>query len=138
VCSSDLKRRWLARVSLLGYKPDGHNQEKDTQRIEKLAKDDNDAADLAIAGKDKYINLEYLEWMGRDILRSDIDKGEINCHRCNRTIGSWNWNPSDRICLDGLLEPPIIRIHKSIVQQADVMFDATPVSTPRDLDITPR
>jgi len=132
------RRRWLARVSLLGYKPDGRSQEKESQKIEKLAKDDNDAADLAVAGKDKYINLEYLEWMGRDVLRSDIDKGDITCHRCSKTIGCWNWNPSDRICLDGLLEPPIIRIHKSIVQQADVMFDATPVSTPRDLDITPR
>jgi hypothetical protein len=36
-----------------------------------------------------------------------------------------------RQCLEGKLEAPVIRVHKNVVNQADVPLDATPSSTPR-------
>ena len=127
------RRRWLERVSLL----QDSALERDLPvsrdvRVAKLAEDDDDASLLAI-GKGKYIHLEYMSWMGTDILRKHIDMGDIRCPNpsCQKTIGSYNWSPSAQQSADGLLDSPIIRVHKSVVHLGTFLLDVTPNATPR-------
>lgn len=81
------KRRWLARVSLL--------QGNGDSKIAKLVEDDDDASHLAL-GSDKYLYLEYLDWMGTEIFQKNIDSGDLHCYSCNRIVGSYNWLPGPR------------------------------------------
>jgi hypothetical protein len=100
------KMRWLARVNLLRSDipgsetycdPDSepHSQSKSELKVAKLSNDDDEAIKLGF-GRDKYIHLEYLEWMGEDLLSQSIDEGELKCGFCRRVIGSWTWTPTER------------------------------------------
>lgn len=103
------KRRWLARVNLLrsdaasgdiysgsdGLSGQSSSKSKSEMKVAKLSNDDDEAIKLGF-GRDKYIHLEYLEWMGEDVLSQAIDEGELKCGYCKRVIGMWTWNPSDR------------------------------------------
>jgi hypothetical protein len=129
------KTRWLARVNLLGQgdspgKGQGVCQGHKGELIDKMSQDDDEAIKLGF-GREKYIHIEYLEWMGEDLLSCDIDEGELKCGQCERIIGTWNWNPHPKHTLYGQLEPPLIRVHKNVVQEVDVPLDSTPASTPR-------
>lgn len=119
------KRRWLARVNLL--------REGDT-KVAKMAEDDDKASQLAF-GRDKYLHIEYLPWMGNEVFSPDKDIGDICCVDCRRVVGSWIWKPSVRLLQDGKFEAPLFIIHKNVVHQSDVQFDATPSSTPRPIDL---
>lgn len=121
------KRRWLARVSLLRMNSKGNGGE---QKVAKMAKDDDDAMILGL-GEEKYFYLEYLEWMGQDILSSEIEEGDIHCGHCKKVLGHWTWKPQSKASLGGKLETPIIRILKKVVHSMDMPMDATPISTPR-------
>mmetsp|Transcript_34846 Transcript_34846/g.64987 ORF Transcript_34846/g.64987 Transcript_34846/m.64987 type:complete len:753 (-) Transcript_34846:599-2857(-) len=135
------KTRWLARVNLLGQgDPTGQGQSQGDMQtqgqghkgelIDKMSQDDDEAIKLGF-GREKYIHVEYLEWMGDDLLSHDIDEGELKCGHCQRIIGTWNWNPHPKHTLYGQLEPPLIRVHKNVVQEVDVPLDSTPANTPR-------
>lgn len=139
------KTRWLARVNLLGQgDPSAHGQSQGDlqgrgqgqgqghkgELIDKMSQDDDEAIKLGF-GREKYIHVEYLEWMGEDLLSHDIDEGELKCGHCQRIIGTWNWNPHPKHTLYGQLEPPLIRVHKNVVQEVDVPLDSTPANTPR-------
>ncbi len=131
------KRRWLARVNLLSQSKEGSGCQSqlgstcsEAERIDKMSQDDDEAIKLGF-GREKYIHIEYLEWMGEDLLTSDIDEGELKCGHCARVIGTWNWNPHPKHTLYGQLEPPLIRVHKNVVQEIDVPLDVTPANTPR-------
>lgn len=63
--------------------------------VAKLAADDDDALRLLV-GCEKYIYVEYLDWMGQAVLGGDADSGEITCFGCKSVIGSWIWNPNER------------------------------------------
>jgi hypothetical protein len=110
------KRRWLARVNLLkadatsshetyhesaGDQSDpfnGHSSSrshKHDEKVAKLSSDDDEAIQLGF-GREKYIHLEYLEWMGEDVLSTAMEAGELKCGNCRCVIGSWTWNPSSR------------------------------------------
>eukprot|EP01036_Dinobryon_divergens_P028734 gene28733-37729_t len=117
------KRRWLARVNLL--------REGDS-KVAKLADDDDRAAVLAF-GRDKYFYIEYMPWMGKDVFQSNKDIGDICCSDCHNIVGSWLWKPSTRLLQNGKFEAPLFLIHKRVVQQSDLPFDSTPLSTPRDI-----
>jgi len=122
------KRRWLSRVHLL------NESMTDESRLIKLANDDDEAQRKAFL-HNKYIYLEYLEWMGSECFEKDNDIGEIKCCNCLKVIGSWTWTPSERQSIEGKLDPPLFRIHKHVVQQSDFPLDATPLNTPRLKDI---
>jgi len=86
--SSVEKSKWLDRLKLL-------QASNDDKALTVMADADDDAQRLA-AGNDKYIFLEYLEWMGADCFRLGNDIGELYCFNCKKPIGSWTWTPSDR------------------------------------------
>ena len=127
------RRRWLDRVSLLqdSVLERDMTASRDA-RVTKLAEEDDDASLLAI-GKGKHIHLEYMTWMGSDILRKHVDAGDIRCPNptCQKTIGSYNWNPGSQQSLQGALDAPIIRVHKSVVHLGTFLLDVTPNATPR-------
>lgn len=133
------KRRWLARVSLLrdtsSSSSDTRGVGEDDSKLAKMAEDDDDAMRRAF-GREKYIYTEYLDWMGTEVLSGEVVNGAIACHGCKRVLGAWTWAPSSRQSHNGSLEKPIIRIHKNVVQEADLPLDATPASTPRPDEIT--
>jgi len=117
------KRRWLARMNLL--------REGDI-KVAKMAEDDDYASQFACTKDDsKYFYIEYLTWMGNEVFHQEKDVGDICCFGCRNIVGSWIWKPSLRILLDGKLEAPLFRVHKNVVNQADVPLDHTPSSTPR-------
>lgn len=96
------KRRWLARVTLLksGIHHDTEDSTSDTlsylrhdEKVAKLSRDDDEAIKLGF-GREKYIHLEYLEWMGEEILSPSVDSGELKCNHCHSIIGSWTWRPT--------------------------------------------
>lgn len=80
----------------------------------RLAKADDEAANLGM-GSGKYIHLEYLSWMGDDLLMGP-DEGDIRCNCCQNLIGSWSWIPHERHTLMGALETPLLRVLKDAVQ----------------------
>lgn len=137
------KRRWLARMSLLGDTGAGavgfgSQAGGGDSKLAKVSQADDDATRLAL-GPDKWVYMEYLDWMGAEPLDANIDKGDIACHSCRNVIGQWTWVPTPRQCHAGALDTPVIRIHKAAVHQAEVPLDATPVCTPRpDPASTPR
>lgn len=65
------------------------------------------------------IFIEYLHWMGRDIL--DLlyqDQGKIICPNCNHWLGSWTISPSHTgnvLSNNIYLEKPIFALHRSLV-----------------------
>lgn len=122
------KTRWLARVNLLGIRQGSDCKKED--RIDKMSQDDDEAIKLGF-GREKYIHVEYLEWMGEELLSGEVDQGELTCGQCRRIIGTWDWRPHPKHTLHGQLEPPLIRVHKNVVQEVDVPLDATPSNTPR-------
>lgn len=83
---SSEKRRWLARANLIR---EGHNA------LERVAEADEFASQSAF-DHDKYFHIEYLDWMGADVLDVKKDNGEICCPGCKHIVGSWSWNPSRR------------------------------------------
>lgn len=101
--------------------------------VAKLAEADEQAC-MGGSGAGKYVHLEYLEWMGRDILHSEKEEGDINCFNCQRMLGSWAWAPHPRHTLDGRVEAPLFRVLKHSVQLMGIPLDSTPLGTPR----TPR
>jgi hypothetical protein len=118
------RRRWMARVSLL----------KETQgdaKVTQLADYDHEQVGLSLNSSSKYIHLEYLPWMGTDLPAGVLDDGDIVCPSCSRVLGSWAWNSHPRHTLGGKLEAPVIRILKSVVTEADLPMDQTPITTPR-------
>lgn len=106
------KRRWLERANLL--KSHHPNARYSSDKIEKMAKEDDEATRMDFGGNN-YIHLEYLEWMGTDILSPDIESGEIKCTQCKHVIGKWTWKATPRATMDGKFEVPVIRIHKDVV-----------------------
>eukprot|EP00602_Paraphysomonas_sp_CaronLab_P002207 CAMPEP_0185029152 /NCGR_PEP_ID=MMETSP1103-20130426/15290_1 /TAXON_ID=36769 /ORGANISM="Paraphysomonas bandaiensis, Strain Caron Lab Isolate" /LENGTH=716 /DNA_ID=CAMNT_0027563795 /DNA_START=211 /DNA_END=2361 /DNA_ORIENTATION=+ len=129
------KRRWLERVHLLNSSaPDDRMEHADHlrghEKVAKMSHDDDEAIKLGF-GQDKYIYLEFLDWMGEELLSPDIDSGELKCGHCSRVIGAWTWNPSSRHTMGGRLQAPIIRVHKNVVNEVDIPFDPTPRGTPR-------
>ena len=120
------KRRWLARVNLLksglgddhdidDFSPSASEMTEISEsfrhavatplssltstghdaKVAKLSRDDDEAIKLGF-GQEKYIHLEYLEWMGEELLSSSVETGELKCGNCRSTIGSWTWNPTSR------------------------------------------
>jgi hypothetical protein len=89
-------------------------------------------------GTGKYVHLEHLPWMGQDILDGALEEGDISCPQCKHVIGSWSWNPHPRHTLGGRLQTPVIRVLKSTVTEAELGLDATPITTPRPPDDSPR
>ena len=65
-------------------------------------------------------------------------QGELKCGHCLRIIGTWHWHPHPKHTLYGQLEPPLIRVHKNVVQEVDVPLDVTPANTPRLLEGDPQ
>ena len=123
------KSRWLARVSLLREGA----RSGENGRVARLAQDDEEAVRLGW-GAEKYIYLEYLEWMGSDLLQGTRPRGPLCCSNCHNILGSYDWNPNRRITLGGRIEPPVFRLHKSVIHEAAIAMDATPMSTPRAPD----
>ena len=80
------KKRWLARAYLL--------REGDT-KVAKMAQDDDDASQLCL-GPEKYIYLEYLEWMGEEMFQPGRNECEIKCGQCSRVIGGCTWDPNTK------------------------------------------
>jgi hypothetical protein len=128
-----------------------------------MAHDDDEAMRLvygdppsssSASGPHRYLYVEYLDWMDPDkrvLVKSrgggigdadtlggvdgiEDDKGEIKCRHCRRAIGGWTWVPTPSQCLYGQLDPPLFRILKNCVNQADFPLDPTPQSTPREGD----
>jgi hypothetical protein len=135
------KRRWLARLQLLQGGTSttqttaqvalaGATAPQDV-KIAKLAEADDDALSWENTGS--YIYLEYLDWMGTTIFQGN-DDGEISCVHCRKVLGSFHWRPTDRQSLGGLLDAPVIRIHKRSVNESALPFDQTPRTTPRPDD----
>jgi len=116
------QRRWLARMNLLN--------EGDT-RVLTIAEADIIASQHAYKSE-KYLYIEYLEWMGKDVFSQDIDHGDICCPGCRNTVGKWVWTPSNRLLQDGRLEAPLFFIPKQVLYQTDISLDPTPNGTPRD------
>lgn len=119
------RRRWHARLSLLQGSGDA--------KVNQVAKRDEEELGQLMdsSSRSKYIHLEYLLWMGPDIPDGVIDEGDVVCPSCQRVLGSWAWNPHPRHTLQGRLEAPVIRILRSVVVEADLVMDATPITTPR-------
>jgi hypothetical protein len=105
-------------------------REGDT-KVAKMAEDDDYVSQWASGNDEKYFYIEYLSWMGNEVFHYDKDMGDICCFGCRNVVGSWMWNPSLRILLDGKLEAPLFRVLKNVVYQMDVPLDQTPSSTPR-------
>lgn len=101
------KKRWLARANLL--------REGDS-KVAKMAQEDDEASQL-LFGKEKYIYLEYLEWMGEDMFKPNVNECEIKCGQCQRAIGGCCWTPQPNQTFCGRLEAPLIKVHKSVVQE---------------------
>jgi hypothetical protein len=111
------KRRWLERVNLLKL-----NQNHNTgEKVAKMAKEDDEATNIDFTAANNYLHVEYLEWMGTEVLSPDINSGEIVCYQCKRTIGKWTWLNNPKISLNGKLEVPIIRIHKDVVTSVRII-----------------
>ena len=108
-----------------------HSFSIDNKKVAKVAEDDEEAVSCLLVGKEKYIYVEYLKWMGPNIFLLSQDIGEINCYHCNKVIGSYSWSPSPLQSLNGKLETPLIRIHKGVVHISDIALDSTPATTPR-------
>ena len=82
------KSRWLARVSLL-------RGGRENSGVARLAQQDEDAVRLGW-GKEKYVHLEYLEWMGNEALQGTKNRGPLQCPGCSNVIGSYDWHPHER------------------------------------------
>ena len=80
------KKRWLARANLL--------REGDS-KVAKMAQEDEEASRI-LFGQEKYIYLEYLEWMGEDMFKPGVNECEIKCGQCTRAIGGCSWAPQPR------------------------------------------
>lgn len=62
----------------------------------------------------QFILLEYLPWMGTEVLDSLHESGILNCHNCRQSLGDWSWNSNNTpYCED--LASPFIRIDKKLV-----------------------
>jgi len=123
LCSSSRqtaeKRRWLARLSLLNSDKRTSSDPavgsyEESSNLGRLAKADDDATSLGI-GSGKYIHLEYLSWMGDDLLLGQ-DEGDIRCNCCQNLLGSWSWVPHERHTMMGSLEVPLLRVIRDSVQ----------------------
>ena len=106
------KKRWLARANLL--------REGDS-KVAKMAQEDDEASRL-LFGKEKYIYLEYLEWMGEDMFKPNVNECEIKCGQCHRAIGGSCWTPQPSQTFGGRLEAPLIKVHKSVVQEVCIII----------------
>jgi hypothetical protein len=62
-------------------------------KVAKMAEDDDNASTMAF-GRDKYLCIEYLPWMGREVFQSNKDTGDICCSDCHKIVGQWQWKPS--------------------------------------------
>jgi len=107
----------------------------DDIKVAKMAEDDDMASRQAFSSEENYFHIEYLDWMGKDVFDNQRDVGDIVCFGCCRSIGKWVWSPSARLTLNGKFEAPLFMIHKNVVHQMDLPFDATPISTPRIDDV---
>lgn len=128
-----------------------------SDKVNRMAEADVAASQLIYSGDEKYFHIEYLEWMGTAPLQGaglnapgannntsnvtqnsnvniNNESGELCCPSCKNVVGGYSWNPSLKMTLGGKLDAPIFKIHKHVVHQMDVQFDATPSSTPRVSD----
>lgn len=80
------KKRWIARVNLI--------REGDSKVVQ-MAEDDDMNSSLAF-GTSKYLHIEYMDWMGREMFQLNKDIGDLCCHNCKKVVGSYIWNPSIR------------------------------------------
>lgn len=125
------KRRWLARLHLLRgeqHAPgvDHHfpsNLQKNAKnRVSHVAEADDSASQhYILESNEKYFHVEYMEWMGSEVLEVGKDFGDICCPGCKHVLGSWSWNPSPRLLRDGRLEAPLFRIHKHVVHHVSFL-----------------
>mmetsp|Transcript_62346 Transcript_62346/g.109874 ORF Transcript_62346/g.109874 Transcript_62346/m.109874 type:complete len:1214 (-) Transcript_62346:110-3751(-) len=140
----------------LMYNPTGMTSGLNADKVNRMAEADVAASQLIYSGDEKYFHIEYLEWMGTAPLQGSVssdsanmtatssadpashsipgESGELCCPSCKNVVGGYSWNPSVRMTLGGKLDAPIFKIHKHVVHQMDVQFDATPSSTPRVSD----
>jgi hypothetical protein len=81
------KKRWMDRVNLL--------RSSNSDKLSAMADADDEAQSTALS-HEKYIFLEYLEWMGVECFTKEVNFGDINCYGCKRAIGSWTWTPSEK------------------------------------------
>jgi hypothetical protein len=77
------KRRWLARAYLL--------REGDS-KVAKMAEEDFKASRAFHASDEKYLYVEYLDWMTEELFQPDVTDCEIRCHQCTRVIGACSWS----------------------------------------------
>jgi len=67
--------------------------------------------------------LEYLPWMGTEVLDSPQDSGILRCHHCRQSLGSWSWSLDDKspLVIDygkgEFVVPPFIRVDKKSVSE---------------------
>jgi hypothetical protein len=81
------KSRWLARVNLL--------TNNNGSGVARMVQDDEEALRLGW-GSEKYIYLEFLEWMGNEALQGSKVRGPLQCSGCHNVIGSYDWSPTNR------------------------------------------
>jgi hypothetical protein len=133
------KRRWLARLHLLRgesssapssqYTSDHIGagstslQKNVKNRVANVAEADDFASQHYIFDlSEKYFHVEYMEWMGSEVLEIGKEYGDICCPGCKNVLGSWSWNPSPRLLRDGRLEAPLFRIHKHVVHHVSIFL----------------
>ena len=87
------KSRWLARVSLL--QGGSISRVNSNSRVARMAQEDEEAVRLGWGG-DKYVHLEYLEWMGQEALQGHKVKGPLHCSGCQNVLGVYDWSPNER------------------------------------------
>lgn len=80
------QRRWLARMNLL---------KEGDKRVQSIAEADILASQHAYKN-DKYLYIEYLDWMGKDMFSLENDHGDFACPVCKNVVGKWMWTPSKR------------------------------------------
>lgn len=131
------RRRWMARMSLLRDKRDTTHDNGDA-KVTQVALADDATVHSYDGGTGKYVHLEHLPWMGQELLDGALEEGDISCPQCKHVIGSWSWNPHPRHTMGGRLQVPVIRVLRTTVTEAELGLDATPITTPRLPDDSPR
>jgi hypothetical protein len=77
------KRRWLARAYLL--------REGDS-KVAKMAEEDFKASRAYHASDEKYLYVEYLDWMSDELFQPEVTDCEVRCSQCSRVIGAASWS----------------------------------------------
>lgn len=48
------------------------------------------------ADSECFVQVEYLPWMGSEVFDLPEDSGNIRCHKCKNTLGTWDWGLDSR------------------------------------------